>query len=76
MYGRGFNVIRNPGEQLRASRHTQAMIDFSNFIFEQGLIDLPMVGGRIRWSNRHTRSKLDRFLISTELEEYFPDVCQ
>jgi hypothetical protein len=74
--GGDFNVIRNPGERLRASRHAQAMIDFSDFIFEQGLIDLPMVGGRIKWSNHRAGSKLDRFLISTKWEEYFPDVCQ
>jgi hypothetical protein len=33
-----FNVVRHPRERLRASRHTQAMIDFADFIFEQGLI--------------------------------------
>jgi hypothetical protein len=52
------------------------MIDFADFIFEQGLINFPMVGGRITWSNRRAGSRLDRFLISTYWEEYFLDVCQ
>jgi hypothetical protein len=43
------------------------MIDFADFIFKQGLIT---------WSNRRAGSKLDRFLVSTDLEEYFPEVCQ
>jgi hypothetical protein len=46
------------------------------FIFYQGLIDLPMVGGRITCSNRCAGSRLDRFLISIEWEEYFLNVCQ
>jgi hypothetical protein len=74
--GGDFNVVRHSGERLRASRHTQVMMDFTDFIFEQGLIDLPMVGGRITWSIRRTGSRLDRSLISTDWEEYFSDVCQ
>ena len=52
------------------------MTNFADFISEQGLIDLPMVGGRITWSNRRARSRLDRILISTEWEECFPEVIQ
>jgi hypothetical protein len=74
--GGDFNVVQHSSERLRASRHTQAMIDFADFIFEQRLIDLPMVGGRITWSNWRVGSRLDTFLISTYCEEYFPEVCQ
>jgi hypothetical protein len=69
-----FNIVRHTREKLRASRQTQAMTNFADFISEQGLIDLPMVRGRITWSNRQAGSRLDRFLISTEWEEYFPDL--
>jgi hypothetical protein len=37
VYGGGggdFNVIRHAGEKLRASRQTQAMTDFADFISE------------------------------------------
>ena len=50
--GGDFNVVRHAREKLRASRQMQAMTDFVDFISEQGLIDVPMVGGRITWSNR------------------------
>ncbi|XP_059446549.1 uncharacterized protein LOC132178109 [Corylus avellana] len=73
--GGDFNVVRNPGERLRATRQTQAMTAFADFIFEHGLSDLPMVGG-LTWSNRRARSRLDRFLISEEWEERYLDVCQ
>ena len=42
--GGDFNVVHHSGERLQASRQTHAMTDF---IFEQGLIDLPMIGGWI-----------------------------
>jgi hypothetical protein len=42
--GGDFNVVRLPCERLGDSRQTQAMVDFSNFIFEQGLMDIPLVG--------------------------------
>jgi hypothetical protein len=37
-----------------------------------------MVGGRSTWSNCRTGawSRIDRFLLSTECEEYFPEVSQ
>jgi hypothetical protein len=31
--GGDFNVVRHPGERLRASCHMQAMRDFADFIF-------------------------------------------
>jgi hypothetical protein len=52
------------------------MVEFSKFIFEQGLIDIPLVGGRSTWSNCRTWSRIDRFLLSTKWEEYFPNVSQ
>jgi hypothetical protein len=33
--GRDFNVVGHPGERLCDSRHTQAIRDFANIIFEQ-----------------------------------------
>jgi endonuclease/exonuclease/phosphatase family metal-dependent hydrolase len=64
--------------QVRDYRHPdrRKQWHFADFIFEQGLVDLPMIGGRITWSNRRARSRLDRFLISIDWEERFPEVCQ
>jgi hypothetical protein len=44
------------------------MMEFSDFIFEQGLTDLPLTGGSFTWSNNEnpTWSRLDRFLVSPD----------
>ena len=39
-----FNVTRFPSERSGAACHL-AMVDFSNFLHEQGLLDLPLAGG-------------------------------
>jgi hypothetical protein len=44
-FGGDFNVVRYPSEKSGASRYSPAMADFSAFIFEQGLLDIPLVGG-------------------------------
>jgi hypothetical protein len=40
-------VVRFRSEKSADSRHTSAMGDFSDFIFEQGLLDILLVGGII-----------------------------
>jgi hypothetical protein len=51
------------------------MVDFSDFIFEQGLMDIPLIGGGSRGlivAEVEAWLKIDRFLLSTEWEEHFP----
>jgi len=74
--GGDFNIVRSPSERRGEARSSQAMVEFSKFIFEQGLNDILLVGGRSTWSNCLTWSRIDRFLLYTEWEEYFPDVSQ
>ena len=55
------------------------MLDFLEFIFYQGLMDISLVGGNLIWSNNHDSqswSRIDRFLLSPEWEEQFLDVSQ
>ncbi|XP_059450778.1 uncharacterized protein LOC132181539 [Corylus avellana] len=52
---------------------------FSDFISEQGLMDLPLVGGVCTWSVSQDPplwSRIDWFLVSPELEAWFPGVRQ
>ena len=49
--GGDFNVVRFPSERFRSNSFTAAMREFSNFISEQGLIDLPLQGGTFTSSN-------------------------
>jgi hypothetical protein len=55
------------------------MEEFSDFLFEQDLMDLPLRGGSFTWSNNRgspSKSRIDKFLISLEWEAHFPDVDQ
>ena len=55
------------------------MCEFSNFISEQGLIDLPLKEGTFTWSNSRevaSKARLDRFLFFADWEDKFPTVYQ
>ncbi|KAG6633254.1 hypothetical protein CIPAW_12G035100 [Carya illinoinensis] len=71
-----FNVVRFPSERLGDSRLRPAMSNFSDCIFDLGLVDLPLMGGAFTWSNNQPWSKLDRFLVSPEWESHYSEVCQ
>ncbi len=63
-----FNIIRFPSERLRCRRLTPPMLDFSDFIEDLNLVDLPLGGGgQFTWSSgteNPSLSRIDRFLIS------------
>ncbi len=56
------------------------MLDFSDFIEDVNLVDLPLGGGgRFTWSSGSATpslSRIDRFLISSDWEDQFLDVVQ
>ncbi|XP_035544586.1 uncharacterized protein LOC118347981 [Juglans regia] len=74
--GGDFNVTRFASERSGEGRQNQAMVDFSDFIFESGLMDIPLMGGEYTWSNHFSWSRLDRFLISPSWELQYPVVSQ
>jgi hypothetical protein len=71
-----FNVVRFLSERSGAGAFSIAMEDFSKFIHGQSLVDIPLQGGQFSWSNNQVCSKIDRFLLSPEWEEHYPDVLQ
>jgi exonuclease III len=77
--GGDFNIVRFPSERSCGSNYSTAMMEFSDFIAEQGLVDIPLVGGQFTWSNNQEDeiwSRIDRFLISPSWEDHYPDVMQ
>lgn len=77
--GGDFNVIRFPSERSGAEHFTPGMIDFSDFIFSLGLMDIPLEGEKFTWSNNRetpAMSRIDRFLYSGEWEDRYPTVVQ
>ena len=77
--GGDFNVVRFPFKRLGSNSFTIAMREFSNFISEQGLIDLPLQGGSFTWSNSRevaSKARLDRFLFFVDWEDKFPTISQ
>ncbi len=54
-------------------------MNFLDFISELELIDLPLVDGQFTWSNNQdspSKSRLDRFLVSTDWEDQFSHMAQ
>lgn len=77
--GGNFNITRFTSERSGAAHLGSAMGEFSDFISEQGLMDLPLIGGAYNWSNSQDLpvwSKIDRFLVSPDFEFMFPSVSQ
>ena len=72
-------MVRFPSERLGCTKLSSHMMDFSDFIEESHLMDLPLGGGQYTWSSgsdHPSMSRLDRFLVSTDWEDFYPDVSQ
>jgi hypothetical protein len=77
--GGNFIVTRFPAERPRDVCLNAAMMEFSDFIFEQGLMDLPLARGSFTWSINQENpswSHLDKFLISPDWEVKFSCTLQ
>jgi endonuclease/exonuclease/phosphatase family metal-dependent hydrolase len=75
-FGGDFNVVRFPSERSGAGGFSATMEEFLEFIHRQSLVDIPLQGGQFTWSNKQVWSKIDRFLLSLEWEEHYPNVSQ
>ncbi|KAK1288350.1 hypothetical protein QJS10_CPB19g00426 [Acorus calamus] len=73
-----FNVTRSAAERNRDGLVTPGMSAFSDWIEEEGLIDLTIANHQYTWSNMREEpslARLDRVLIDEEWEALFPTCC-
>lgn len=73
------NIIRFPSEKKGGGRLSGGMRSFSDWINSHSLVDLQMSGALFTWSNHESppiMSRLDRFLVSNEWMDLYPDVFQ
>jgi hypothetical protein len=74
-----FNVVRFSSEWRGCSRVSPSIVEFSDFIESQNMVDLPLMGGSYTWCNGvaiPSMSRIDRILVSADWEEKYPDVVQ
>lgn len=74
-----FNAMRFLEERLGCRVISRAMKEFSEFIDNHSLMDLPLLGAYFTWSwseDSISKSRLDRFLVSTSWEELAPNVIK
>jgi hypothetical protein len=67
--GGDFNVIHFPAKRSSDVCLNFAILEFSNFNFEQGLMDLPLAGGLFTCYNNQenpTWSRINKFLVSPD----------
>ena len=64
-----FNFTRFLSKRLDESCFCLIMMEFTNFIFDEGLMDIGLVRGTFTWSNKGDTPSLfsiDRFLVSPD----------
>ena len=74
--GGDFNAIHFPYERKGGCSMNSAMRDFSDWIHQHDLIDLPLSGAKFTWTNNQQdpmMSQLDRFVVSPDWLDIFPD---
>lgn len=74
-----FNMARFPSEKKNCNSFNRAMEEFSEFIEDMDLQDLPLLSGSFTWRKGDTHdiaARLDRFLISEEWEFSFRKIKQ
>ena len=50
--------------------------EFFDFIFSRGLVDFPLEGGDFMWSNIHSHSHINKFLLTPLLKEHLSMITQ
>ncbi|XP_038991751.1 uncharacterized protein LOC120115050 [Hibiscus syriacus] len=77
--GGDFNSVRWQSERIGAHDYASASRIFEEFIFACDLVEVPNIGSSFTWfrgGGNAIASRLDRFLISTEIYNMLPQLVQ
>ncbi|KAK3224333.1 hypothetical protein Dsin_011358 [Dipteronia sinensis] len=77
--GGDFNVVLDASEKLGGPHIWSHLRNFRNFIDAVMLVNIPMQGFPLTWSNARevaSWARLDRFLVSPEILCWFPDLAK
>lgn len=69
-----FNVVLFPFEKVGVFNDVGSMRDFSDWINDLDLLDLPLHGINYTWRRNESKSKLDRGLCSDDWMRVFPNL--
>ncbi|XP_026398793.1 uncharacterized protein LOC113294624 [Papaver somniferum] len=78
-YGGDVNAVRSNEERNRGDGDSRNNNFLNNFIYNQELVDLPLLGGAFTWSDMQTDPllcRLDRFMLIVGFDVMFPDDVQ
>ncbi|XP_077237416.1 uncharacterized protein LOC143879116 [Tasmannia lanceolata] len=64
--GGDFNEVKEVGERMGCARSNSHIKAFAEFIAKFELIDISMSGAYFTWARGSSKSRLDRFLVSSE----------
>ncbi|XP_057426056.1 uncharacterized protein LOC130719419 [Lotus japonicus] len=77
-----FNAVRGLEERRGISTGSQHQMreisEFNNFVTEMSLVDIPLAGRKFTWlrPNGQAQSRIDRFLVSHEWLQVWPNCSQ
>ncbi|GKV50356.1 hypothetical protein SLEP1_g57064 [Rubroshorea leprosula] len=73
-----FNSVRSAEERRGRSEHSNYREDLNEFIELAGLVDLPLTRRKFTWyrNDGSARNRLDRFLLSDGMLNFWGDCCQ
>ncbi|KAK2637740.1 hypothetical protein Ddye_025535 [Dipteronia dyeriana] len=77
--GGDFNTVLDPSERIGVSLNLESIRSFASFIAQANIVDIPLHGLSLTWSNNKLRkswARLDRFLLSLTILGWFPNMFQ
>ncbi|KAK3217753.1 hypothetical protein Dsin_011723 [Dipteronia sinensis] len=77
--GGDFNTVLDPAKRIGEGCDMSSVRRFNYVILQMGVVDIPLQRSKFTWSNNRVKeawARLDRFIISPDILDWFPDLVQ